>query len=879
MKKPILGLAMLLGLFISSGLTGCGKTTSSSDGVSYNSLDHLTEPAIVFHYHRDDGGYQNWNLWLWNFNAGEGSAYEMPGRDEYGIYGIYALSTWEDVSELGFIVRKGEWEAKDPSIDRTVKLSEWTPDANQEIHVYLKSGESRLYLDEEGTVFSAITKAYFASSTEISLGLTNQPTKVDVKANGDIVKSVTTFTNMTPTITLDAAMNFSLEYTVDVYFDAAFTDVRHAPVSITKLYDTPAFTSTFNYDGNDLGLTYSAASSTFKVWAPISTSMALRVYNSGTPVSVSATLGNDDYVSYDMVKGDKGVWSTTVSGDLNGKYYTYYVTNGSTHNEVVDPYAKAAGISGLRGMILDLDSTDPEGWDQVSFSDIDSSTDLSIYELHIRDLTMDDTWNGSEANRGKYLGMIESGTTYTSGSTTVTTGFDHIKELGVNAIQILPFFDQANDETKNAFNWGYNPLNYNVLEGSYSSDPYDGAVRIREAKQMIQGLAQADIRVIMDVVYNHVAGLTSSNFEKLVPGYYFRFTSSGTPSSGSGCGNDTASERAMFRKFMIDSTAFLASEYKLGGYRFDLMGLHDVETMNQVVTSLKSINEDMAIYGEPWNMTTSTTATLTTQANLNQVPELAGFNDKIRDNIKGSYSSIGSEGWLQKASPGAGMVSDLTNGFKGALNTTVVDPEKSLNYVSCHDNATLYDKITHSGIAEADAPKVDVQAQTMIFTSQGIPFMQAGEELMRIKHNSDDSVNQNSYNASDEVNSLKWDRKITYKDYYDKYVELIALRKAHPIFRYSTSAIASANYTPLTTIGETTLTGTTLAFRMTKDASISDRFSEIVVIHNGNNEGVTLSLTSGPYKVAYKSDSSDIVGSSVASISLAKNVSIVLYKE
>ena len=402
-------------------------------------------------------------------------------------------------------------------------------------------------------------------------------------------------------------------------------------------------------------------------------------------------------------------------------------------------------------------------------------------------------------------------------------------------------------------------------------------MRIREAKQMIQGFAEADIRVIMDVVYNHVAGLTSSNFEKLVPGYFFRYTSSGTPSNGSGCGNDTASERAMYRKFMIDSTAFLASEYKLGGYRFDLMGLHDVTTMDAVVDSLKAIDDDMAIYGEPWNMTTSTSATLMTQANLNEATELAGFNDKIRDNIKGSYSSLASEGWLQKAAPGAGMVNDLTNGFKGALNTVIVDPEKSINYVSCHDNATLYDKISNSGIAEADAPKVDVQAQTMIFTSQGIPFIQAGEEMMRIKHNDDGSVNQNSYNASDEVNSFKWERKITYKAYNDKYIELIALRKAHAIFRYDYADIVNTNYTPLNTVGDTTLTSTTLAFRMTKDASITDSFSEILVIHNGNNAGVTMALSG--YKVAYKSDSSDIVGSSLSSIVLAKNVSIVLYKD
>jgi len=855
----------------SSSSSSASSSESSSEATSYTPL---SEPSIVFHYHRTDTNYTDWNMYLWNLDGGVGNNYDLNGTDSYGAYGQYAISHWgEDLKDLGFIVTLGRaWAAKDPDGDRSIRLADWPVNEFDEIHVYLESTQTTIYVDGAGSIFNNINSAMFTSMRIVSVASTNVPYSIEVYADGSLVKAGSSFTTATATVTLDADMDFSNVYTVKVFFSSDPTDLRTATISINKLYELASFTTQYNYTGEDLGVTYTPVSSTFKLWAPTSTSVELHLFDTGTPESVSLVEGSDTFTNVTMTKGSFGVYEATVTGDLNGKYFTYIVTNSSGTSEVVDPYAKAAGVNGLRGEILDFSTTNPEGWDSVTTPTISSPTDLSIYELHIRDLTMDDTWNGTEVNRGKFAGMHESGTTYAEGETTVTTGFDHIKEMGVNAVQILPMFDSDNNEVETSFNWGYNPLNYNVVDGSYSSNPYDGAVRIREAKAMIQDYASADIRVIMDVVYNHVAGLSGSNFQKIVPGYYFRYKLDGTPSSGSGCGNDTASERPMFSKFMVESAAWWVSEYKIGGFRYDLMGLHDTVTMNNVFAKIKTIDPDVVLYGEPWNMTTTTTRTvkLGTQTNLNMMPGIGAFNDSIRNGIKA---------WVKPTTSSTSTTSRVTSGAAGKLNAAVVDPKHSLEYVSCHDNNTLFDELTNNlPAATSNIPLIDVQVQSMAFFSQGTPFMQAGEELMREKLNPDGSRNSNSYNASDEVNSLKWDRKITYKEYTDKYIEMIAFRKAHPMLRYSTAALVSANFTLLTTVGDYTIVASSpmIAYRVTKDASIFDSATEMIVIHNGNNVGVTINLGSA-YRVGYKTDSSDIVGSEVSSIALAKNVSVVLY--
>jgi len=486
------------------------------------------------------------------------------------------------------------------------------------------------------------------------------------------------------------------------------------------------------------------------------------------------------YQEVEMEKKDKGVFETTLTGELGGKYYTYTVYNGSYPNgkEVVDPYAKSTGVNGLRGMIVNFENTNPLNWDEVVVHPYDRK-ELTVYETHVADVTSSSTWNGSEDNRKKFLGLIEEGTTYTKDNIEVKTGFDHIKELGVNAVQLIPIFDQANDEINPTFNWGYNPLNYNSLEGSYSSNPYDGYAKIREFKQVVQKYNEYGMNIIMDVVYNHTNSVIGTNLDVLMPGYYYRYNASGALYNGSGCGNETASENAMMRKFMIDSVCFLASEYKLGGYRFDLMGLHDIDTMNILVEEAKKVNPDIVIYGEPWTGGTSglNSSQQAVQINGNLFKGFGQFNDRMRDElIKGGMSAASEKSWISNTEDNKTIIGNLTGGIKGItknLSMEIADPDKTVNYVTCHDNYTLYDRFKAAGIEdEVTVKKMAMLANSVVFTSQGTTFMLAGEEFLRTK-----GGNHNSYNASYEVNELDYELKVDNLDMFNNYQKLISLKQ------------------------------------------------------------------------------------------------------
>jgi pullulanase len=864
-------------------LVGCGSSgeqSSSASNVDTGQIEveHLDEPSVVIHYHRNDNNYEGWNLWLWGFGY-DGVAYEFNGTSDYGVYAHYPLSNWVGSTMVGFIVRTDEW-AKDPSPDRFINLDEWEPNEYDEYHAYLKTADVKVYTDTLGTVYNGIAGTYFMNKDLISVTTTTAPYQVEVLAGDEValtwpsteIKGRTTFTINTSTMDI----NFETRYRIRVSFVENDPLPRVANVLMHRLFSAEEFGTAYNYDG-ELGALYTPTATTFKVWAPTSSAMFLRLYDNGTPVALSATLGNDTFTAYEMTKGAQGVWSYTVNGDLDGKYYTYYVTNTAGTHEVVDPYAKAAGVNGVRGMIIDFDRTDPEGWDEVNdTSTYASNVDASVYELHVRDLTMDDTWTGTAANRGLFAGMWESGTTYTEGATTVTTGFDHIKELGVNAVHVLPMFDHSNNEIDPSFNWGYNPLNYNVIEGSYSSNPYDGAIRIQEAKEMIQAYDEAGIKIIMDVVYNHVSDANSSNFNLLVPGYFFRYGNDGAYSSGSGCGNDTASERYMFKKFMVDSASFLAEEYKLGGFRYDLMGLHTTDAMKAVRDSIVSFDPDFLIYGEPWVLGTSVygTPTLATNDNLfkTNMTGIGGFSDQIRDAVRGGVFNSSDAGWIQASNPSSSLANSLSKSLKGSYKTGT-EPNRVVNYVSAHDNNTLFDKLLSSGVSEANAPKVSTQASTIVTFAQGIPFYHAGEELMRQKINPDGSYNHNSYASSDEINSLKWDDKVTYKAQFDKYKAMIALRDEHAIFRNYTSGQITSNFTALTSFGGYTFTSGTVGYKLIKGMGVTDAWTEAIVIHNGNIGNVTVNASG--YTVAFASHGTLTAS---ASMVIPGNVSVVLYK-
>ncbi len=743
------------------------------------------EDSIQFHYYRKDGKYTGWDMWLWEMGH-DGAAYSWNGKDKWGVIASYPLSKWTDPVKngLGFLIRKGgdSWTAKDcGGSDLLVDFSLFEKDEHGVYHVYMISGQSDVYIDTEGNFRGKLEMATFATSSRIAV-LANLGITKYVLKEGDTVIAQKDDVGGRARIDIDLPdgkkVDWTKEYEVTVTVKNG--DVLQAVVSKELLFQTEEFATAFHYDGDDLGATVSEGKTIFKVWSPLSSSVKLRVYDSGTPSSLN---GSDEHTDYTMSKGEKGVFAATVDSDLSGKYYTYVVTNGKFKDrEICDPYAKSCGVNGLRGMIVDFSKTNPTGWDETEPLPIDRKA-LTVYETHVADVTSSATWTGTEANRKLFKGMYEAGTTYTSGTTTVKTGFDHIKELGVNAVQLIPIFDQANDELNMTFNWGYNPLNYNCLEGGYSSDPKDGYVRIREFKELVKSYHDAGINIIMDVVYNHVAGAQGSNFDVLMPGYYFRYASNGDLSNGSGCGNETASDNYMMRKFMKDSVAFWTKEYKLGGFRFDLMGLHDIETMNQITAKAKEINPNVVIYGEPWGGTTPLKETLQAkQSNGNLFEGFGQFNDQIRDGlIKGGLSGDKELGWITdtKAGPDNIDASRILHGIKGATYSGAVaieDPDKTVNYVTCHDNYTLADRIAATGTEESKDPttveKMNALANSVVFTSQGTSFMLAGEEMLRTK-----GGDKNSYQSSYKVNELDYALKVAHPNLFKTYQKLIALKQ------------------------------------------------------------------------------------------------------
>ena len=493
----------------------------------------------------------------------------------------------------------------------------------------------------------------------------------------------------------------------------------------------------YAYSGNDLGATYSKSSTTFKVWAPTASKVQIKRYKTGSDTETGAGI----IETKDMTKQSQGVWSVTISGDLKNTYYTYLVTVDGTTRETVDIYARSTGVNGMRGMVLDLDSTDPAGWENDKRVECENQTDAIIWEAHVRDFSSSS--DSGMTNKGKFLAFTETGTTV-NGDGIHKTGIDYLEDLGITHVHLLPVYDYGSvDETKlstDQFNWGYDPMNYNTPEGSYSTNPYDGSVRVKEFKQMVQALHKKNIGVVMDVVYNHTyAGSDNKNdwFNYTVPNYYYRQNAKGTFSNGSGCGNETASDRAMYQKYMIDSLTYWATEYHLDGFRFDLMGIHDTDTMNAIRAALDKIDPDILIYGEPWTADATPCPKATAvQGNMKLVSEeIAAFNDKVRDAIKGSCFNAADPGFIQ----GAGYEEALKGGIQANSTTMAGDsqwskqPSQTVTYTSAHDNYTLYDKLVKSvkggsgyGNRYDDLVAMNKLAGGIILTSQGIPIFQAG---------------------------------------------------------------------------------------------------------------------------------------------------------
>lgn len=597
------------------------------------------------------------------------------------------------------------------------------------------------------------------------------------------------------------------------------------------------------YSGNDLGASYSKKATTFKVWSPNAASVRVNIFEHGSDNEGDAGSIMSRAMSLDKTTG---VWSVTINGDLLNKYYTYSVTHGKTTKETADVYAKACGVNGQRSMVVDLSTTNPDGWENDKHVLVQNQTDASVWEISVADFSSSESSGVSETNRGKYLAFTEEGTTVNGVQGASSTCVDYLKKLGVKYVQIMPFYDFGSvDESKNImdqYNWGYDPVNYNCPEGSYSTNPKKGEVRIKECKQMIQALHNAGIGVIMDVVYNHTY-TSDSWLQRTVPNYYYRMNNDGTFSNGSGCSNDTASEHLMFRKYMIDSVTYWASEYHIDGFRFDLMGLHDVTTMNSIRIALDNLYEDgsgsqILMYGEAWDMATNCDegTVLASQKNLKQLSDRIGaFDDTIRDAIKGSTG--GTDGaFVQEGSRRA----NLKTGIAGQSDTTTGwanVPSQCVTYASCHDNLCLYDKLVGSVYGAdgkyrkryEDLVAMNKLSAAIVITSQGIPFSLGGEEFCRSKDG-----DENSYASSRKENMLDWENVDLYSDVIEYYRGLYKIRDAFAAFSDSTAATANS----LTYLSDVPkgVTGYTI------NNTESGKWSQMCVIFNGSDSAQNVTV-------------------------------------
>ncbi|MBQ8834619.1 MAG: type I pullulanase [Oscillospiraceae bacterium] len=774
----------------------CDVVTGVADAPEY-------DITIKVHYYREDGDYTDWEVHMWNGVESLNATRAFDEEDENGwkvaTYYADASDTW-----AGFIVKKPDW-TKDPDGDRKIDLSDVTGGT---VHVYAVSGSA---LEDFET-----DKSQAVLGAKISSAVYNQDTgnlTVTVSYPMEEPATLDSFTLEGP----DGEMGITAveavdEYNYTVSFEGTITDEEvytmyfegvSCTVTVPNIYSTEGFEAEYTYEGDDLGATWSAESTTFRVWAPTATKVAVKLYTTGSSNESGAALLD----TYEMTPDVNGTWVVTVDGDLNGVYYIYAVTRSGATVEACDPYARTAGINGNRAMVIDLDSTDPEGWEKDTYVTVDNYTDAVIWETHVRDFSIAES-SGME-NKGKYLAFTEEGTTV-NGEGEIATGVDYLAELGVNYVHLLPVYDiNSVDEASGGYNWGYDPKNYNVPEGSYATNAYNGAVRVKEFKQMVQSLHANGIGVIMDVVYNHVADAGSFCFNQIVPGYFSRIQDDGSYQSNSGCGNDTATERSMVQKYIVDSVLYWAEEYHIDGFRWDLVGLIDYETINAAMEAVHAVNPNIVFYGEGWDMCTWTTKNgytekMTIQDNDAEVNTEAGvfafFNDTIRNLMHGGVFTATDKGFtsgnLSESTVQSLIDSYMGNSTWGTNSTSVDTPLQTVNYASCHDNFTLFDNLTIDAMDATGltAEEVREQAAAMnnlaaayYLTAQGVPFMQAGEEMLRSKPDaeSETGYNHNSYASGDEINAIKWDSlaDALVSQTHDYYQGLLAFRSAHSALR------------------------------------------------------------------------------------------------
>lgn len=837
---------------------GDASTTVSEPKAINRDFDNV---KLNVHYYRFGQDYDEWDVWSW-IDDGKGVAF--TDEDDYGKIAIASFDNVKGAESIGVIIRKPDWSAKDCDIDRFVNLAYANNDG--EINAYFLQGDEKIYYyPDEPIKQPAISSFKIDSLNDFSFKVNAKlvdNTKVVLKEDNKVIDEskyeLTINDNkLGGKIKVDSKIDINKTYTLEI---KGYTS---AMSSFGKIYETEDFAKLYTYDG-DLGALYSKDSTKFVLWAPTASKVQVAFYGTdGKDYTCAAKK------TVDMVQGENGTWSLEQSGDLNGTYYNYLVTINGKTNEVTDPYAKAVGVNGNRGMVVDLDSTDPEGWDEDTKPELKDATDSVIYEIHIRDFSISEDSGVSVEYRGKYNGFWEEGTKVPG--TDIKTGIDHLKELGVTTVHLLPTFDQRSiDETKldkAQFNWGYDPQNYNAVEGSYSSDPYTAEVRITEFKEMVQALHKAGIRVVMDVVYNHTGATADSLFNLAVPDYYYRQDVEGNFSNGSGCGNELASERSMVRKMIVESVVYWAEEYHIDGFRFDLMGLHDITTMKEIRTELDKIDKTIIMYGEGWTGGTSSLSSSEAALKAN-VPlfgemQIAAFSDDIRDGIKGHVFTNTEPAFVNG---GDDFEDTIKFGIVGSTEHEGIDysnigrdhtqvdpwanePYQTINYASAHDNLTLWDRLqtTNPDATDEELQAMNKMSAAIVYTSQGIPFMQAGEEFARTKVKEDGTFDENSYSSPDSVNQLDWSRKDEYSDLFNYYKGLIELRKSHKAFRMNSTEDIQNNLTFLTE--GTDFTGKNVVAYTLKGTSVGDSWENIAVVFNANKEDVEVTLPTSDWTV------------------------------
>ena len=798
---------------------------------------------LTIHYQRPGDDYAGWNLWLWKNVAGTAgdvavstNGVEFNGMDSYGKILTIDIPDMQNFDNIGFIVRLNNWASKDISDDRFI--SNFDSHGNAEI--WVRQGDTQIYTSapvSSSTIRSVRIDDFRQITVDLStkLTLTGSGSEGFALSDGVSVVSVKPLNGSTTSasrlqLNLDSDLMLGKTYTV------SHPTYGKASTTLGQIMNSDEFNSRYTYTGSDLGNTYSPQQTQFRVWAPTASAVDLVIYP-----SQSSPFGEG--LRTRMASSEKGTWVVTVAGDLNGTIYNYRVSVGGIEREAVDPYVRATTINGTRGVVVDLSKTNPKNWTNAKPSFSGKPTDAVIYELHVRDLSMDPSGNVPLAHRGKYLALTDVKTTTSKG---VPTGVNAIKDLGVTHVELLPVFDFASvDEASPTFNWGYDPQNYNVPEGSYSTNPGSPVNRIFELKSAIQSLHNDKLRVMMDVVYNHVFNTTEFSEERIVPGYFFRTTADGSLTNGSGVGNDVASERPMVRKFIVDSVTYWATQYHFDGFRFDLMGLLDLTTMQQIRKALDKIDPIILSIGEGWDMGTLPAENRANQKNIASLSGIAAFNDELRDGIKGSVFDSADQGYAtgkpsQIDNVKVGIVGNIDYSKNLSGRWTTKDSGQSVNYVESHDNLTLFDKLRAS-VTSATPAKIqalDRLCSSIIFLAQGVPFMQAGQEFLRSKNG-----DPNSYKSDDSINSLKWNLRATNASTVNYYKGLIALRKAHPSFRISSSSQIRKDLVFLKEPNNV------IVYSLNGNA-LKDTWKTIVVAHNPNSSSVNLTLPSkGDWKV------------------------------